>query len=726
MLTSFFTNPWLLYALGAAALPFIIEWLFRRRKRQVELPTLRYLLRNKEQEKIKRQDRWLLILRTAAVFFLVLGLARPLLQQGWLRDNKRHVVVFLDATASMNQQVGVTTAFDMAKKKAADMVAALPKDTEVSVGYLGERAEWLLQGEKDVHTASGRIRALRAGSGAAPMGEGLAWIKEYLASPGLGDAELYIFSDFQQHTWKRQGAQTAMDAQIMVELARGHETYLIDVGGTPTFNFLVTDLEPVEKIVTTGMPVKFRSRIEARGKPPAEAKARVTFLIHDENSLIKDGDKKGDKKDVREVVPGEAPVMVEFEHRFQKPGEYLVEVLLEGDEHPTDNRRLYLCSVPENVNVLVLDPAAGTPAEDSYFLSRAIAPTSLPGLDRVSRFAVKTVLPQQIAFENLETYSAVVLMATNPLLEAWTLKLERYVADGGSAWFFLGSVSLYEYNKLLFKDGKGLLPCRLGDKEVNGNPTLNFAASGHPGVGSLTSAGSGKPGEFSRYIPLELKADGDAESKLVVALSDGKPAIVERRFGRGTVMVFASTAGPAWNDLPAMPEFPMLVQDLLRYLVGNPDARVNLKVGDRFEQPVFVSSQHLLLKCPDGSKARLTPQQRKDRQDAWIVNFDGVNRHGMYEFADVQQEALTRRRFVANPSAEEGDLSRLQSGEFREVYGSGSWDWIGPEKPIEDFVAKLHSVTEMAPAILLLLTCILGLESFLAARFGRRRGEPAP
>ena len=47
----------MLIALLGAALPIIIEILFHRRKRQVQLPTIRYLLKSKEQEKVKKQDR---------------------------------------------------------------------------------------------------------------------------------------------------------------------------------------------------------------------------------------------------------------------------------------------------------------------------------------------------------------------------------------------------------------------------------------------------------------------------------------------------------------------------------------------------------------------------------------------------------------------------------------------------------------------------------------------
>jgi len=178
-MASFFANPWMLSALIAVSLPIIIEWLFRRRKRQVDLPTIRFLLRSKEQEKIRRQDLILLLLRMLGLFLLVLAVARPLLQHGLVGGaRERHIVVVLDGTASTNQQVGVTTAFGLAQKKAAGMVRVLPEGAVVTIIHLGDRAEVVLEREADVHTAAARVESLRAGSGAAPLSEALALARD--------------------------------------------------------------------------------------------------------------------------------------------------------------------------------------------------------------------------------------------------------------------------------------------------------------------------------------------------------------------------------------------------------------------------------------------------------------------------------------------------------------------------------------------------------------------
>jgi len=613
----------------------------------------------------------------------------------------------------------------------------------VTVVYLGDRTEVVLENETDLRTAAARIEGLRAGSGASPITDALARVEDHLKRGGDSQPELYVFSDFQAHTWTRRGAGTMAASQLLGEVTAQCETFLVDVGGRPEVNYMLTDFRPDEWLTSAGMPVSFRAVIETWGKPSGDATATVTFLVD------------GVKKDVRETRPTGGPTSVVFERRFTRPGEYLVEAVLEGDEHRIDNRRFCLCTVPESVRVLVLDetapampgngveangdasPAAGADgypeelARESVFLARAIAPPSHPGMERVSRFSAKVIHPVRVDYENIGEYAAVVLADTGMLSEPLVAKLKNYVADGGALWIFAGErVNLYQYNKLLFEEGEGLLPCRFvstvaaQDAGAAGNPGglphVRFGKSVHPALARLTDYGS-EDARFLRYMELELKPD----ARVVLALSNGAPTLVEQEFGRGKVLASSSTAGVGWTYLPATAEFPILVQELMRYLVGRPDAAVNLSVGDRFEEPVFVSTQHLLLRHPDGHKERLTPRQREGRDDAWVVSFDGTRQQGVYEFVDTVPGVLPRHRFVVNQEPEEGDLSRLSRNDVRDAFG-GSWQWIGPEVPVEELAAKLHTVTGLAPGILWALAAVLGIESLLAARFGRRRRQTEP
>jgi hypothetical protein len=734
-MSSFFGNPWMLAALVVASLPWIIEWLFRRRKRQVDLPTIRYLLKNKDQEKIKRQDRILLILRTVALALLVLALTRPRVQQGGGKTvRKRHVVMVLDGTASMNQQVGVLTAFDLAQKKAAAIVQGIEGAASVTVLELGAQVETVLDGEDDLHTAAAQIDALRATLGAGSMRDALVNVKERLDRANRRDAEIYIFSDFQQFTWAREGAQTAECGNTLRALGAQNEIYLVDVGADQGFNYVVTDLRPAEWVLSTGLPATFQVRIETWGKAPADARPTVTFLVD------------GVKKDVREFTPGDRPVTVTFPYRFAQAGEHLAEINVEGDQHAIDNRRYYLCTVPDAFNVLILDDTAPLPAapsaagerpaaaegdasapltQESAFLARAIAPPSHPGMEKVTRFKAKSVPLSMLRYENVDSYKAVLLARAAALDEASAVRLEQYVLGGGALWVFLGpDLNIYEYNKLLFKDGKGVLPAKLVSKETPAKPesgVVQFGQSTHPALHGLAASADADARVLGYY-----KLENIEGARVVLSTADKTPVLLEKDAGRGRVLLANTGAGVNATYLPAVMEYPVFVQDMLRYVVGNPDQSVNLDTGDVFEQPVFVSAQHVLLRTPNGRRVRLTPRARDGQADAYFLRYDQTDQQGIYDLLDVVPGAVPRTRFVVNQKSMEGDLTRLGAKELQTALGSAKFTWVGPDVPVEDLAVKMHAVMEFSRPVLWLLVAALGVESFLALRFGRRRAKAGP
>jgi len=731
-MSSFFGNPLMLLAFAAISLPWIIEWLFRRRKRQVDLPTILFLLRNKEQENIKRQDQILMMLRILALFLLILAMARPQVQRGLVGGAKeRKVIMLLDATASMNQQAGVTTSFGLAQKKAAALIRGIEGDASVTVVRLGAHAEVAFESQTDVHTAAAEVDALRGTLGGAPIRDALAWVKGYLDEKNDDGYEIYIFSDFQNYTWAPPGGQTAESSRILKQLYADNEVFLVDVGSEPEFNYIVTELRPSEWVMSTGMPVVFKVMIETWGKPPKDAKPTVTFLVN------------GIKKDVREFVPGDQAAIINFEHSFAQSGEFLVEILVNGDQHMIDNRRTYLCTVPDHFGILILDETApmisGGPTagpgngpviesnpldQESIFLARAISPPTHPGMEKVTRFSSKIVHPSLLKFENMDSYRVVVVTQLGSLDEATGAKLEGYVSAGGSLWIFLGpDLNIYEYNKYLFKEGKGPLPCKLVSKATEGadakaRPHLRFGEGAHPALHALSGSGQ-KDAQFLGFYKVEI-AEG---ARVVTTLSDSSPALIEKEYGRGRVMLANTTAGVDWSYMPAVLEYPIFVQDMLRYLVGNPDKYVNLDAGDRFHQLVFVSTQHLLLRLPNGKKVRLTPQARENKADAWEISFDKTDQQGLYSLVGVPEGVVPRTRFVVNQTSQEGDLSRMDEKGFKGTFGKGRYMWVSPDIPIEDLSANLHAVTEFAQYILWLLIIALGVEAFLAMRFGRRRGK---
>mgnify|MGYP006052754237 FL=1 len=304
-------------------------------------------------------------------------------------------------------------------------------------------------------------------------------------------------------------------------------------------------------------------------------------------------------------------------------------------------------------------------------------------------------------------------------------KLENYVRDGGAVCFFVGpNISSYEYNNFLYKEGKGLLPRKLDKKKsaAGGDSFPDFKGNVHPAIAELTpqykdsKTVGNKDVNFNEFY--DFSGDENATDS-ILKLSNGGQAILEKTLGKGRCILVNSTIGLEWTTMPFTTEYPVMMQELLRFIIGNPDKAVNLITGDSFIQNVYVSNQHLLLKTPNGKKVRLTPAEGEDK-NSLKVRFDRTNQQGLYTF-DVMDGVLKRPRFIVNADADEGDLERYSDANIKSTFGGGNYRLIPPNISLEDFVSKLNSVTEMAMPILWAIAAAILAESFLAAKFGRRR-----
>jgi hypothetical protein len=221
-------------------------------------------------------------------------------------------------------------------------------------------------------------------------------------------------------------------------------------------------------------------------------------------------------------------------------------------------------------------------------------------------------------------------------------------------------------------------------------------------------------------LPSPLGGEGGVRGELgrpVAYLSNKQPLACEHTFGQGKVMLVGTSADASWNYLVYTSEYLVLVQELLHWLIGDPDRAVNLQIGQSFQQPVLLSSQYLLLRRPDYSKVRLAPVAQGN---LWRIAYDQTDRQGIYE-VDTSAEVMTHRRFAVNLVATEGDLTRVDSDAFQRELDRASVQYWGPDKAIRRAVEARHSIKEYAWLFLWGVLALLAVETLLATRFGRRR-----
>jgi len=744
-------NPWMLIALTAMAIPLIIEWLFRRRRKQIPFPAMRYLMNPKKRRRVRIQDLILLLIRTVVPGVLVIALARPLLRPEAGRGTDqalRHVVIVLDGTYSMGQSIGQTTAFEVGKTMAQDIVRGLPKDTLVSLIYLGNRPEVLKDRAADRDSVHDAISRIKVSDMSGRMADAVEAVEKMLAADGSkGSAEVYLISDLQRSTWSATPEDQRDPKASLARLARQHGMFVLDTGGANAFNAYLTRFEPKEKVTAVGMENRYEVDIEAKNMP-ANGKLWLTlFADEDKAATTSPAGQKPGKLITRELIAADLPggrATIVLPHTFVEPGEHLLRVELEGDGLATDNQRYYLANVPANVEVLIIDPkhdAAPTAdplVSNSGQLRNAIAPRTPPGFDRLSPFAVTVRRSDEVLQLNLERFAVVVMANVGNLSDALVSRLEQYVGDGGNVMIFVGdAVTPYEYNTKLLKSGKGLLPCELEpalglmpadalskmkaapDKAAELLHGLAYAASDpHPAVANVRQmTRQPAPPSISRRMPFKLHGKTGELGRPVVYLSNKQPLACERTFGQGKVLLVGTSADASWNYLVYTSEYLVLVQELMRWFVGEPDRGVNLQIGQSIQQPVLLSSQYLLLRRPDFTKVRLAPLPQGN---LWRVTYDQTDRQGIYE-VDTSAEVMSRRRFAVNLVATEGDLTRVEPEAFqRELDRAGVHYW-GPDKAIRRAVESRHSIKEYAWLFLWGVLGLLAIETLLATRFGRRR-----
>jgi hypothetical protein len=281
-------HPWMLLALAAMAIPILIEWLFRRRRKHIPFPAMRYLMNPKKRRRVRLQDLLLLLVRTVVPGLLVVALARPLFRPdagGDAQQTQRNVVIVLDGTYSMGQAIGQTTAFAVAQSMSQDILRGLPKDATVSLVYLGKQPELIQDrtGDRDaVHDAIGRAKV---SDWAGRMPDAIEAVEKLIAPiTGLPN-EVYVISDLQRSTWAPTPDDGRDAATLLARLAQRSETFVLDTGGENGFNAYLLRFEPREKVLAVGMEGHFEVDVEAKNMP-ANGKLWLTLYADEDKAAL--------------------------------------------------------------------------------------------------------------------------------------------------------------------------------------------------------------------------------------------------------------------------------------------------------------------------------------------------------------------------------------------------------------------------------------------------------
>jgi hypothetical protein len=215
-------------------------------------------------------------------------------------------------------------------------------------------------------------------------------------------------------------------------------------------------------------------------------------------------------------------------------------------------------------------------------------------------------------------------------------------------------------------------------------------------------------------------------SRTIIPFGSGKPAVVENRLGRGSVLVMttpisdpARPAGyAAWNELAtgedAWPCF-VLVNEMLVHLVQSGQTRLNLLAGETAvlpNDPAEFPERYQLFTPLD------QPQDVLAREGRLTVRF--TDNPGAYRLRGQQGGGPLVRGFAVNLPADSSDLTRLPREQLDELLGKDRYQLARSQDEIDRAVGNDRIGSEFYPLLVVLLVVGLGLEYVLANRFYRR------
>lgn len=747
-----FLNPILAwFGVAAVAVPILIHLLNKRKYDRVVWAAMRFLKVSVEQNqrRIQIEDILLLLLRCLVLALLGLALARPTLgcSSAPLGDRTVTAVVVLDNSYSMSATDGVKSRFEQAKSAADQVLNTMPTGSSVAVVLASDLANPVIpEPTHDLAKVRRTIQDARLTSRGSNLYPSVKLALDTLKGRSGLRKEVYCFTDGQLVAFK-QLAQT----QKLLEGSKGDvRSTMVIVGTHEDENLAVTGLRMASGIAAVDRELRFEAEVHNFGSKGAE-NVRLTLRI--------DAAEPSDEQTIP-LIPAGASKTISLHGKLHGEGYHTVTAALPADHLPADDVRTIAVRAVTQAKVLLVDGGGATTGRDAetFYLRHALLPVP-PSMQDGYFMKVNVIASSDLDSTKLEGYDAVILANVADFAARTCEAMADYLRRGGGLVIFPGdntSVPFYDnqlantYHFLPATLGQTVGDARREDRYVtlqkgefkhpvaaiwsdpaNGSPSsarfykafelqpMNDAAATRPAAGDKASQYAAEAG-----VPRTILSFGGAVGGFDDALT-GKPAVMERTWGLGRVVLFASTASSKWTNLPVAAGggiFLPLLDRTIASLVERQDEALNLRVGDTF---VFHPGDESI-----GKEALFfRPGQKEEATDSRRIELPRTGGLPVltYDQTDVAGEYTAKMpygppvKFAAQIESDNNEstleeVSKPQLDQLANVATVTRWS---PGDNLQTEIEKTRTGTELWSQFAWIVLGLAAVEMFLANWFSR-------
>lgn len=744
-----FLHTGLLWLLPLAAIPLLLHLLTLHRLKTIELSTFRFLFDSYVQQRRRMQflEALLAMLRTLFMLFLVMLVSRPIITQGFALfhtgGSGHEVVMLVDCSASMNAQTGGLSALDRAKSTAMAVVEKLSPDDKLTLIRVSSRPEEVFsQFSADTASIKSKIEGLKA----TPSRANLFAAFTHLFGPEATrrtNPVVYLFTDCQSSGW-REARDQGLERLIPAET----QFVVVNVGSKEAIaNLAVLGDAPRRQRAVVGLPIELQARVGNFSKNKAEAVPLSVLINEKEVARAK-----------LTLLPGEVATRKVI-YEPSEPGLLCGRFELSGksaDRFPDDDSFLFTLNVVPRIRVLLVNgnPTAEAYDSESLYVRTALTSSpksgdanklaSEPAKDLISSLDVRDIPEANLNPEALRDASVVILLncgTLNPTQFGW---LQNFVATGGGLLVFPGDrVKPEIYNTQFFAlpgpqrkqpSKEHLTPITLGPPE--GDPekfeTFERLASidfGHPvlSVFDDSKVHYFKSVHFKRRFRLVLP-DKRENAWPMAEYANGAPALVESKYGDGTLVVASFPLNVKWTNLPTRyGEFVPLVLRLVDHVQHRPELEgpsvVPADTMAEFNVAGAWGTAEGTVKDASGHASKLPFERAGSRL---VSAFERTVERGYYTVevrgGGPNQPKSGTLSFAVNLAPEESDFVLLNEKQFNELLPMAKVTFVDATAEEQQMQGTLGNDQEVWSYLIALLFVIIAVE-FLLATLGAGKAE---
>lgn len=397
-----------------------------------------------------------------------------------------------------------------------------------------------------------------------------------------------------------------------------------------------------------------------------------------------------------------------------------------SDPFVADNTACFTVQVHPPLEVLVVAERR----EEAAVWMQALAPDELVRLGR-SRCRTTFLPTGKLIGTDLAKFQVICLVhAAQPDARVWE-RLTDYVTAGGGLFLSLGARSAVTGQA---RPGEGIDPTAWNSSaarqvvpgelkaELPFAPaaTLEWSNPQHPLCRKLEELGAMPQFadiEVRRYWSIQPVEDAGVIARY--SRPPHVPALVERRVGRGRVLLLTTAVdSAAWNDLQGGAEnswvYVVLADQFARRLAGLGEERFNFLVGDDVELPLNPAQaiEKVVVRMPEFKQRQQEVVEPRD-----LLLLSGLADPGQYQVEAVEPATNEVQGFSLNLSGAESDFRRLEVSELDRLLGEKRYSVSRDPQTLERSLAVGRLGQEVYG---LLLTCLIGffiLEQLTSAWF---------